>query len=307
LAPSVSVLMPVRNAQPYLGEAVASILGQSHADLELVAVDDGSSDGSSELIAELARGDDRMRVVPGPGRGVAAAANAGLAACRGPLVARMDADDLSLPRRLEIQLAHLAVHPDCVALGGQADLIDEDGDPLGWILNPLDHEGILAALRRSSCEIVNCSSVMRLDAARAVSGYREGVLGEDIDLFLRLAERGRLANVPEHVLRVRKHSGSLTAQWSSDEVDRDRRERAVAAGARADDHAPWRREPTGEARDLARMGLAIHARFDATARKYRRRLLAGARRRPLLLARLASRALRSYAWRWLAPLPVPRR
>ena len=302
--------MPVYDGGRFFLEAVRSILEQSHADFELVLVEDGSTDGSAAVAADLVRQDPRVRVVRSARQGVARALNAGLAACRAPIVARMDADDVALPRRLEIQLAHLEAHPDCVVVGGQVDLIDEEGDPLGWIFNPLDHASILAGLRRSAGAIVHPTAVFRAAEVRALGGYQVGCLAEDVDLFLRLAARGRLANVPDHAVHYRKREGSVTAGWSAAAVNAERRRRAAAfavPGAPPVRPFRWNPEPCGEALEIARLGLAIHAGFDATARKYLRRLLRTRGTSPLLWLRIASRVARSLGWRLLAPprTPVP--
>lgn len=308
MAPALSVLLPVYNGGEFFSEAARSILSQSYADFELLVVDDGSTDGSSGAAAALSGADGRVRVLRCERLGVAGALNAGLAACRAPIVARMDADDIALPRRLEIQMAHVDRHPDCVVVGGQVDLIDEEGDPLGWILNPLGHEEIVAALRRSVGAIVHPTAVFRAADVRAVGGYRPDCLAEDVDLFLRLAERGRLANVANHVAHYRKRESSVTAGWSSSEINAERRLRAERFGAAASGPvAPteWAPEPRGEALQIARLGLAIHAGFDATARKYLRRLLQSGPASPRRWLRIASRVVRSYAWRLLSPPAIP--
>jgi len=299
--------MPVYNGGRFFREAAQSILDQSYADFELIIVDDGSTDGSSEIAAELAGRDHRVRVLRRERLGVAGALSEGLAACRAPLVARMDADDVALPRRLEIQVAHLERHPECVAVGGQVDLIDEDGDPLGWIVNPLGHEEILAGLCRGRCAIFHPTAVLRAAAVRASGGYRAGYLAEDVDLFLRLAAHGRLANVASHVAHYRKSERSVTAGWSPDQVNAERRrlaERSRALGLGRVTAEEWTPEPRGEALQIARLGLAIHAGFDATARKYLVRLLR-AGPSPLRWLRIASRVARSYVWRLVSPPAVP--
>ncbi|MFN7135207.1 MAG: glycosyltransferase family 2 protein, partial [Myxococcales bacterium] len=101
----VSVLLPVRNAEPWLEEALGSLRAQTFPDYELIAVDDGSTDRSAAILARAAAEDPRIRVVPGPAKGISAALNAGLVHCTGELVARMDADDVALPKRFERQLA----------------------------------------------------------------------------------------------------------------------------------------------------------------------------------------------------------
>src|SRR5512142_175238 len=120
--PKVAVLMPARDAARTARAAAVSILRQTVRDLALVAVDDGSADGTGELLARLAERDRRVRVIAGPGRGIAPALAAGLARCDAEVVARMDADDVAHPRRLERQLAALAAAPALAAVGSRVRL-----------------------------------------------------------------------------------------------------------------------------------------------------------------------------------------
>src|SRR5437763_5143235 len=127
-APPLSVVMPVRNAMPYLRESMASILDQSHAQFEFVIVDDGSTDGSSEFLRDQAQRDGRIRLHRlERGVGVVVAANRTVALSSAPLVARMDADDVCEPDRLERQLDVLARTSDAVVVGALADGIDVTG------------------------------------------------------------------------------------------------------------------------------------------------------------------------------------
>ena len=115
----VSVVIPVHNAARYLTAAINSILNQTYRDLEVVTVDDGSTDSSGAILAHCATRDSRIRVITRNNTGIVGALNDGIAAAHGDLIARMDADDISLPRRLERQVAYLTDHPECVA-GGRA-------------------------------------------------------------------------------------------------------------------------------------------------------------------------------------------
>lgn len=218
-------------------------------------------------------------------------------------MARLDAADVALPRRLEPQLAYLESRPDCVAVGGQTDMIDEDGDPFGWILNPLDDEAIVSQLRCSRGAILHTTVAFRAADVRSVGGYPPGFLAEDVDLFRRLAGRGRLANLSNHVCRCRNLEGSLSASWTADAVSAEQKQRARDFGAEG---ALGRNpEPRGEALQVARPGLAIHAGFDRTARKYYGRLVAGVGLRLGLRMRIASRMARSWTRRFLQAPPAP--
>src|SRR5262245_47416384 len=124
--PAVSVLMPVYNAGRFLAPALDSILAQTFADFELIAIDDGSSDGSGKVLAEFAARDRRVCVLTQENCGIVATLNRALELARAPLVARMDADDLSRPDRFAQQVAYLREHPDVAVVSGAMDQIDED-------------------------------------------------------------------------------------------------------------------------------------------------------------------------------------
>ena len=205
MTPRVSVLMPVLDAEPFLREAVESILGQSLGDLELVAVDDGSTDGSLDILHDLARADARIRVHEQPHGGLAAALDAGLELASAPLVARMDADDVSLPHRLDRQVAVLDAEPETALVAGGMVMIDEGGRELETVVPPAEPDLL------SGNTIAHPTVVFRTDAVRALGGYRLDQ-AEDYDLWLRLEERHRIATVQEPVLRYRVHRGQFSVR-----------------------------------------------------------------------------------------------
>jgi len=206
----VTVLMPVYNAMPYLPQALESVLAQTHGDFTLLALDDGSSDGSLEYL----RGhpDARVQTV-GDGRhhGLGALLNHGITIARGDLIARMDADDLCPPDRLARQVAAFREDAGLVALGTQFQYMGEGGR-LGFGRRlPLDHASIHRDLRRGVLAVVHASLMMRTAALRAIGGYRFPGVGEDWDMFLRLAEVGRFGNLPELGYLYRLHPTNATA------------------------------------------------------------------------------------------------
>ena len=209
--PLVSVLMPVYNAGRYVAQAVESILDQSLGDFEFLIVDDGSTDGSRAILERYAARDERIRFVSRPNAGLVATLNEMLGRARGEFIARMDADDAALPHRLEVQVRYLRQHPECLAVGGMVLTIDSDGDPIApWNL-PTTHEEIDGSNLRGHQAMVHPTLLARRDAMIAVGGYREERFTcDDLDLFLRLAERGRLANVPDILLKYRRHSLSVS-------------------------------------------------------------------------------------------------
>ena len=249
---AVSVLMPVYNARPYVAEAVESVLGQTLGDFELLIVDDGSTDGSTEVLRRLAGRDPRIRLVVRENRGVTRTSAELVEAARGEFLARMDSDDVALPRRLERQVAFLRAHPEVVAAGSWVEWIDAEGDPLREYHPPEAHEEIdRALLSGASNAICQPSAIIRADAMRLAGGYRpEFVVSEDYDLWLRLAEVGRLANLPEVLLRYRHRPTSLARShedkciYFADRAIRDACERRglPATGAPAREALPARTE-----------------------------------------------------------------
>ena len=209
--PAVSVLMPVYNAEAYLAEAVKSVLSQTFEDFDFVIVNDGSTDRSGKMLEEFARADRRINLISRPNTGIVGALNDGLKAAEAPLIARMDADDVSVPMRLQRQVDYMKAHPECVALGGRV----VGTDPYGCVLfrseHKLTHEEIDAELLKGvGWALVHPAVMMRREAVEKVGGYRkEFQWVEDLDLFLRLAEIGRLANLSEELLLYRQHTTSV--------------------------------------------------------------------------------------------------
>jgi GT2 family glycosyltransferase len=205
--PAVSVTMAVYDAEPYLVQAIESILAQSFRDLELIAVDDGSRDGSLAILAGFAARDPRVRMIRRAHGGLAPTRNAALAEARGEFVAVMDADDVAHPERLARQVDFLRAHPEVLVVGAEVEIVDPEGWPIRKGGVPLEHAAIEAALLAGRGEAL-CHPVatFRREAVLAAGGYRAGIPhSEDLDLYLRLAERGRLANLPETLLRYRHH------------------------------------------------------------------------------------------------------
>jgi glycosyltransferase involved in cell wall biosynthesis len=152
-APRVTVLLPVHDAERFLAEAVESVLAQSFRDFELLAIDDGSRDASAEILGDFARRDRRVRVVHRPHQGLIATLNDGLALARGELIARMDADDVALPRRLELQLARLDREPSLVCIGGAFEVIDARGRRIDSVRHPCDFDSLFAELLAQAFDV----------------------------------------------------------------------------------------------------------------------------------------------------------
>jgi glycosyltransferase involved in cell wall biosynthesis len=209
--PGVSVILACYNTERYIASAVRSVLAQTFRDLELILIDDGSTDRSSKICKQLAAEDSRIRLISRPNKGLTKTLNEGLSLATAPFMARMDADDLSLPTRFEKQVVYLNDHPECVCVGSRVTLIDPYDSPISVTDHKLDHEGIDADLLQGiGWAIVHPAAMMRTDAVKRAGGYREQFkTSQDLDLWLRLAEIGNLANLKEPLVQYRQHFESV--------------------------------------------------------------------------------------------------
>jgi hypothetical protein len=264
--PRVSVVMSVRNEERFVGQAVESILAQTLTDLELLVVDNASSDGTPEILSTLARGDARVRLHRlGPDVGLAAALNFACEQAQGPLIARMDGDDVAILDRLERQAAFLDAHGSVALLGGAATVIDDGGQARRTLRPPTDDTRIRSSLVERNC-IIHSTVTMRREALRRLGGYRAGfVHAEDYDLWLRLAERHQLANLPDVVLHYRVHPEQVSHQALEQQVLSALAARAAARRRRAGiDEGPVGEKSVARS-DLAALGIAEDAVRSALA------------------------------------------
>jgi len=232
--PKVSVVMPVHNAMPYLDIAVESILGQTFANFEFVILDDASTDGSTERLREWAQRDPRIRLLEETHNlGPALSSQRVAKAARAPIVARMDADDVSYPRRLEEQLDVLDTFTEAGVVGGLYDIIDGSGrkirGPEAWrLLHPA-----------SAPPFGNGPLMYRREIFDEVGGYRrECEFWEDHDLIIRMAAVTPIMIVPHAIYQVRQSPVSTRAASEQRRV-----ERAVdlmyRCRERLDEHRPY--------------------------------------------------------------------
>lgn len=202
----VTVIMAARNAEPFIGMAIQSILDQTHKDWDLLVLEGSSTDRTRE-IAQAFR-DPRVRVVARKAQDYAGAMQEGVMLARGPYFAILDADDIALPDRLALQAAALDADDRIAAIGSQSYAFGVDLSPRP-MRRPTGHRVLRLALLNDS-PMIHPSTMMRLDAVRAVGGYRPGFLFADYDLFVRLAQRGRLANLAVAGLLYRRHSAGIS-------------------------------------------------------------------------------------------------
>jgi glycosyltransferase involved in cell wall biosynthesis len=208
-APRVSVVMPVFNGERFIAEAAESVLASDFRDFELLLlIDAGCTDGSAAVAARIAAGDPRVRVIAHPHVTPAVARNIGLDQARGEFVANLDCDDAMFPGRLSRQIEYLDRHPECVAVGSRALIVDAENRPVRMGVRAYSHEEIDGAhLDGRGGTIMNPTATFRRAAALSISGYSADLLttGEDHDFWLRLAEVGRLVNRPDVLIRYRIH------------------------------------------------------------------------------------------------------
>jgi glycosyltransferase involved in cell wall biosynthesis len=216
--PTVSVILAAYNAEKYLREAVSSILSQTYGDFECIVIDDGSTDSTLAILKSF--NDPALKIVSRPNKGLTPTLNEGISLAQGQYIARMDADDVSLPTRFEKQVAYLNEHPEVVCVGSRVTTIDPYGSPLSNTDHKLTHEEIEADLLKGiGWSIVHPAAMMRKDSVMKVGGYREQFkTSQDLDLWLRLSEVGKLANLPEPLVQYRQHFESVAStkadeQW----------------------------------------------------------------------------------------------
>jgi glycosyltransferase involved in cell wall biosynthesis len=221
-APQASVILPVYNCERYVEEALQSISAQTFQDFEVLVLNDGSTDRSREIAEAHAKRDTRFRVFSWPNRGQVPTRNDGIALTRGQIIFCMDADDISRPQRFEKQMKHLHEHPECVAVGTRALLIDPDGRKISETKNELLHNEINQSLLfglgaiRGMC---HPTVAMRRQAVLDVGGYcPQYQFAQDIDLFLRLSELGSISNLSDILFEYRLHLNAIGFQKRNDQV-----------------------------------------------------------------------------------------
>jgi glycosyltransferase involved in cell wall biosynthesis len=216
MSPLVSVLLPYRDAAATIAEALDSVLVERGVDLEVIAADDGSTDGGPAIVADFAARDRRLSLLATGGAGIARALAAAAAAARGELIARMDADDISVNERLRRQAEALHRDTGLAVVGARVEAFSSGAVGEGmlryvaWmnsLLSPEDHA------REIFVEAPLChpSVMLRRGALTAVGGFRESRWAEDYDLWLRLDAAGlRMAKIPEVGLRWRHRPDRTT-------------------------------------------------------------------------------------------------
>lgn len=214
-APRLSVLLAVLNGEAHLDEAICSVLAQTFRDFEFIIIDDGSTDGTARILERFRREDGRIRLYSQPNRGLVTSLNLGMKLAAGEYIARMDADDISLPDRFAAQVAYMDAHKEVGVCGtwvetfgsGRSDIVrypSDDGTIRSWLLfeSAMAHSSVM--LRRSTLE--SHGLVYDIHALHA----------EDYDLWVRAAHHTILANIPAVFLRYRVHPQQVGSRYEEE-------------------------------------------------------------------------------------------
>ncbi len=217
-SPLVTILMPVCDGEQFLHEAIDSILAQTFADFEFLILDDASADSSRSIV--LGYDDPRIRLLANDcNLGVTRTLNLGIRQARGRYLARMDADDISMPERLERQVAHLDANPDCAVVTTFAQIIDTHSMPQGEARVDLSPEELDRVLQRGN-RLVHGAVMMRADVVRRVGAYDESMKrAQDYDLWLRISDEHAIHTLPELLYSWRQHDQGISS-LHADEQDR---------------------------------------------------------------------------------------
>jgi glycosyltransferase involved in cell wall biosynthesis len=209
--PKVSVLLSIYNGERFLKEAIESILVQTFKDFEFIIINDGSTDKTGAILADYQQSDPRIRVFDQENRGLIASLNRGCRLAQAAYIARMDADDISLPDRIAMQVDAMESHPEIGILGSAVEFIDEKGVPNGQRFYPNDSY-LVGWTFLFGNNLAHPSVMMKRGVVDRVGYYRrEALYVEDYDLWVRASKVTRIANISRILLQRRNWTGSISS------------------------------------------------------------------------------------------------
>jgi len=202
--PLVSIVIPVHNGEKYIREALESCINQTYSTLEIIVVDDESTDGTLDILREYERKDNRIKAISvSKQNGLGNVINIGIRQSAGKYIARMDSDDVMYPTRLEKQIEYLESNPDCVAVGGQIDIIDVDSKITGHREYAVEDKGIKKNMFLFQ-PFAHPAVTMRKAVAESIGLYPENMWKvEDVKFFFLLGQKGTYHNLSDTVLKYR--------------------------------------------------------------------------------------------------------
>jgi len=209
----VSVIMSAYNAENFVAESIRSILDQTYEDWELIVINDCSSDNTPQIVERFCGDNSRVKLIHNKENlGLTKSLNIGLKHAEGEFIARLDADDVSEPLRLEKQINFLNIHPDNVLVGSGGYLIDESGHKVRKI-NVISRDSIIRKLMMRVNLFIHTSLLARRKVIEDAGGYREKFrYAQDYDLTLRLSDKYKLSNIPEYLVSLRILKTGITMQ-----------------------------------------------------------------------------------------------
>ncbi|ARB86827.1 MULTISPECIES: glycosyltransferase family 2 protein [Yersinia] len=203
----ISVIIPVYNAEKFILTAVESVLSQECVNIELIIIDDGSTDTSGEIIQSI--NDNRIKYFKKENGGIVSALNFAISKTHSNLIARMDADDIMEPLRLKKQLDYM-IRNDLDIVGGNIKLIDENDQVIGKKNFPINHFDIISSMPFIN-PLCHPATIIKATVLKEVNGYTLGTDGaEDFDLWCRLSGIYKFGNLPEYVLSYRLTANSIS-------------------------------------------------------------------------------------------------
>jgi len=279
----ISVIMAAYNAEAFIGEAIESVIGQSYPNWELLVIDDGSRDRTKEIVNRYSESDPRVKLIAIDHEGVSGARNAGLRVAKYPWAAVLDADDVALPRRFQVQLDAAEAHPEVVLWGSYSQDVGPKGQ-LGSLhkSGPTSLEEFQQLRSRGTPIVLRNSTILfRRDLALEIGGFDAQLEpSEDLDFWDRMAEHGPVVALTDNLVLYRRHDGSLTNRKfeAGLKVRRfvEERNRARLQGATLD----W--ETFSHEHDSVGLTTRIARRIDSTGRSFGRQAVAAhTEKRPL--------------------------
>jgi glycosyltransferase involved in cell wall biosynthesis len=237
MLPIVSIVLSAYNSENYIDEAIESLLSQNFRDFECITIDDGSTDETGDRMDKFKR-DPRVIVIHARHRGCVSSLNLACALAKGQYIARMDSDDIAMPYRIQCQVNYFETHPSVGLLGGAVELIGATHEISQTIRFPIDDEDIRAHLASGNC-FSHPTVMIRRSIFNLVGGYRKAFeYAEDYDLWLRVAEQCKVANLPDVLVQYRLHRDQVSFRHLEQQTFAILAARAGAAIRRAEGQDP---------------------------------------------------------------------